>query len=457
MIRAIIFDFDGTLCELVEVHYQSLNSAIETTAGKEFIISRQEHDSFYNGLSTKTKLNHLVKNKGLSHDLIDDISDLKQQFTLRFIESNIVINAEMQKNLQKLKSEGFLIACASNAKYDTVELGLKKLGIFDCFDYIVGNDNIKNQKPSPDIYFHTFSELSLDPKQCLIVEDSKNGRVAAIKSGAYVCTVDDESDTTYEHISKSISKIKPMKTRWVDSKLKVVIPMSGNGKRFKEAGFELPKPLISVNGKPMIKYVLDCINVDAEIIFIVQKQHYDTYNLQYLLESLAPECKIILEDGNSLCGAANSVLLAKEHINTDDHLFIINSDQYLDWDSSDFFNKMLTSKCDGGIITFHKENDPKWSYVKLENDLITEVREKQPISNLATVGGYFYAKGSDFVQATEEMIAANDRTNNEFYVAPTYNYLINKGKKIIPYTISTGSFWGLGVPEDLDNFLKNFK
>jgi dTDP-glucose pyrophosphorylase len=233
--------------------------------------------------------------------------------------------------------------------------------------------------------------------------------------------------------------------------------MSGLGSRFKVMGFSLPKPLINVNGKPMIQLVVENMNVDANFIFIVQRSHYEQYNLGYLLPLIAPNCKIIKLDGITE-GAACSVLKAKELIDNENHLFIINSDQYLEWNSSDFFNKMLTSKADGGIITFKKENDSKWSYARLnDSGYICEVKEKQPISDLATIGGYYFNKGEDFVNSAEAMIKNNDRSNNEFYVAPCYNYLIQDNKKIISYEIPTDTFWGLGVPEDLDFFLKNYK
>lgn len=458
MIKTIFFDFDGTLIDLVEVHYLSLNRAILEVAGSEFLILKEEQDSKYNGLSTKTKLNLLVKEKKLDSNLIDKINFLKQKYTIEDINSKIFPNLKLREDLQKLKSEGFKLYCVSNAMLTTVEVGLNRLSIIDLFDHIVGNDNVKRQKPAPDIYLQAFVHAQIDPSEALIVEDSKHGRESAIRSGANLCTVDDPQGTTYEHIKKFIIKYSSNKlVKWSASNLKVVLPMSGAGSRFAQAGYSAIKPLIDVNGKHMIQLVIDNLNIDAEFIFIVQKAHYDQYNLGNLLPLIAPGCKIIQLDGLSE-GAACSVLAAKEFINNDDHLFIINSDQYVDIDFSLFFNKMLTSKVDGGIITFHKENDKKWSYIKLNNDgYICEVKEKDPISNQATIGAYYWNKGSDFVQSAEEMISLKDKSNNEYYVAPTYNYLIKNNKKIINYEISPNLFWGIGTPEDLNYYLNNFK
>lgn len=455
MIKALLFDFDGTLCQLVEAHYSALNKAIEDIAGVQYTITREEQDKIFNGLSTKTKLTTLIKTKGLPSHLVDSINSLKQDLTLHFIHDSIEVNVVLKQDLQALKDEGYLIYCVSNAMYQTVEHGLKKLGVFDIFDHIIGNDSIKRQKPAPDIYLQAFLHAGLDPRQCLIVEDSGHGRESAQRSGAHICTVDTEKDTTYQNIKNRITQIGNKKIKWIDNKLNIVLPMAGLGSRFSVMGFSLPKPLINVNGKPMIQLVVENMNVEANFIFIVQKAHYEQYNLGYLLPLIAPHCKIVQLDGLTE-GAACSVLKAKEFIDNDEHLFMINSDQYLEWDSLDFFNTMLTSKCDGGVITFKKENDPKWSYVRLNDEgHIVEVKEKSPISNIATIGGYYFNKGKDFVNAAEEMITANDRTNNEFYVAPTYNYLTNK--KIVNYEIPSDAFWGIGTPEDLDFFLKNHK
>jgi len=117
--------------------------------------------------------------------------------------------------------------------------------------------------------------------------------------------------------------------------------------------------------------------------------------------------------------------------------------------------KMQEQDVDGGILTFESTH-PKWSYAKTdENGIITEVAEKKPISNKATVGIYYWKKGSDYVSFAENMIQKNIRTNNEFYVCPVFNEAINAGKKIVSYNIE--KMWGLGTPEDLNYYLDNYK
>jgi dTDP-glucose pyrophosphorylase len=132
-----------------------------------------------------------------------------------------------------------------------------------------------------------------------------------------------------------------------------------------------------------------------------------------------------------------------------------NSDQFVEWDSNEFMYKMNEQKVDGGFLTF-KATHPKWSFTKVdENGYATELAEKNPISDIAIVGIYYWAKGSEYVKYAEQMIEKNIRTNNEFYVSPVYNEAIGDGKKIKPFHID--KMWGLGTPEDLNYYLENYK
>jgi len=240
--------------------------------------------------------------------------------------------------------------------------------------------------------------------------------------------------------------------KWQDKNLNVLIPMAGAGSRFQQAGYTFPKPLIDVKGKPMIQVVVENLNIDANFIYVVQKEHRQKYNLDTLLNLITPGCKIVEVDGLTE-GAACTALLAKEHINSDAPLFFANSDQFVEWNLTEFMYKMNETDADGGIVTF-KATHPKWSFVKVnEEGLVTEVAEKNPISDIATVGYYYWKHGSDFVNYAEQMIEKDIRVNNEFYVCPVFNEAIQDGKKISIHNIE--KMWGLGTPEDLDIFLKN--
>lgn len=238
--------------------------------------------------------------------------------------------------------------------------------------------------------------------------------------------------------------------------LNIVIPMAGAGSRFAVAGYKNPKPLIPINGIPMIKLVIDNLrpSLDHRFIFICQKAHVLEYELYPKLNEWAPGSEIVELDGLTE-GAACTVLMAEKFINNDSPLMIANSDQYVDFNINTYLKVLAEQKADGLIMTM-AANDPKWSFVALdETNAVTAVVEKQVISNEATVGIYNFKKGADFVSAAKSMIDANERVNGEFYVAPVYNNLISQGSKILTCNIGSvdDGMYGLGTPVDLEKFL----
>ena len=236
--------------------------------------------------------------------------------------------------------------------------------------------------------------------------------------------------------------------------MKIVVPMAGAGSRFETAGYTFPKPLIEVQGEPMIAKVVKNLNLQGQYIFLVQKTHYEKYNLQGLLTLIAPNCKIVQINGLTE-GAACTVLKAKEYINNNEPLIIANSDQYIKWNSFETISSFNHKDADGGILSFTSVH-PKHSFAKVDsNGYVTEVAEKNPISNNATVGIYHWKRGADFVRYAEQMISKNIRTNNEFYICPVYNEAIRDGKKI--KISSVDEMWGMGTPEELNNFLTHYK
>lgn len=454
MIKLIVSDFDGCLLSFKEIHFNSLNKALATIDPK-YVISYEDHVKTFDGLSTKKKLQMLNKTKGFPLDKVQEVNDLKQEFTCEAIDEFTNINYKIVDAVKKFKEEGYLFYVASNAVRKTIEKGLQKLGIFDLVDKIYSNEDVKHQKPHPEMYWECMVSANVLPHETLIIEDSKHGRECAQDSGAHLCEVDDSFDFTYDRIKSVINTIPEKNQKWYARNSTIVlIPMAGAGSRFAKQGFKLPKPLIEVNGKPMIKVVVDNLGIDAEYIFVVQKSHYEQYNLGTILPLLVPGCKIVQTEGLTE-GAACTTLLCKEFINNDKHLLIANSDQFVEWDSSDFMYSALSSECDGFILTF-KASGPKWSYVKLDdNNYVMEVAEKKEISDTATVGIYYYNKGSDYVKYAEDMIKNNLKVNNEFYVAPVYNLMIQDGKKV--KTKNCKHMWGIGTPEDLEHFLLNYK
>lgn len=453
MIKLIIFDLDGVLADLKEIHYESLNKALVQHYLQP--ISREDHISKYDGLSTDKKLDMYRSLTGLSlaSGVKKGIKVTKQCLTLEGVEK-LKVNHDLCRYLEQLKCLGYALAVASNAITPTVFRALNRLDITCYFSSVFTNQDVGHLKPNPQIYLRTMETFGVSPRETMIVEDSKAGRQAAVVSGAHVCGVDNPDDLIYtkklfRSIERANKEEKPI--RWAGkSDTTVLIPMAGAGSRFKEAGYSRPKPLIDVNGKPMIQRVVENLNIDANFVFVVQREHYFKWDINYLLNLIAPGCKIVLTNGLTE-GAACTTLLAKEFINNDDHLLIANSDQLLEWDSCDFFYNMLSSGVDGGIVTF-RDTDPKWSFAKVEDGFVVETAEKIPISDIATSGVYWWNKGSDYVKYAEERIAQNTRHNGEFYVCPTFNNLIADGGKVKTYDIKR--MWGVGTPDDLRAFLR---
>jgi dTDP-glucose pyrophosphorylase len=208
--------------------------------------------------------------------------------------------------------------------------------------------------------------------------------------------------------------------------MNILIPMAGAGSRFEQAGYTFPKPLIEVHGKPMIQKVVENLNIEGRYIFIVQKEHYDKYALNYLLPLIAPGCEIVQVDGVTE-GAACTTLLAKQFIDNDAPLITANSDQYIEFEDG-WQRHLDTEWTDGNILTFEATH-PKWSFARVDAD-----------------GDVKYA---------EQMIEKDIRVNNEFYVCPVFNEAIADDKKI--RTVPVKRMWGLGTPEDLRTYLSDYK
>ena len=451
MIKLIIFDLDGVLVEAKNIHFNALNKALGN-----YVISWNEHLSTYDGLKTSQKLDMLTKDKGLPVEDHKRIWETKQQITLKML-GELQPSTKLQLVMSTLVQEGYKLAVASNSIRKTVITVLAKLGIVEYMDLIISNEDVLNSKPHPEMYWSAISKMKCLPEETLIVEDSPYGLLAAARSKSYILRVKNPQEVTYKNILNKLNEIKMGKQQnvpaWSDETLNVLIPMAGAGSRFEKAGYTFPKPLIEVEGKPMIQVVVENLNIKANYIYVVQKSHREKYNLDALLSLITPGCKIVETEGMTE-GAACTALLAKEHINSDAPLFFANSDQFVEWDSNEFMYKMNETDADGGIVSFTATH-PKWSFAKVnEQGLVTEVAEKKPISNIATVGYYYWKHGSDFVKYSEQMIDKNVRVNNEFYVCPVFNEAIGDNKQI--RTFNVDGMWGLGTPEDLDYYLKNY-
>jgi len=455
--KLIVFDLDGVLVDSRYLHYTALNDSLDS----QFKIGIEEHLAKYDGVSTRRKLQMLTAEKGLPVHLHDSIWNQKQKRIQELIPKCIHPDPKLFTLISVLKSRNLLVYCASNSIRDTMIMFLEALGIYSLFDGILSNQDVMSPKPEPEMYLRCILNARASPMETLVIEDSPIGKKAAYMSCAHVLPVSSRKDVTLENIDKALIKamslnrvrMGTMDIRW-KNKINIVIPMAGNGTRFAQEGYILPKPLIDVQGVPMIQRVVENLNIDGQYIFIVRQEHLDKHDLKELLNRIAPGCIIVPTDGVTE-GATCSVLLASHHIDNDTNLLIANSDQFLEWDSCAFLYESMN--VDGCISTFDQTdpNDKKWSYAELDEiGFVKRVAEKEVISTHANTGVYFWSKGSDFVKYSKQMIEKDIRTNGEFYIAPVYNEAIADGKRIKIQNCK--KMWGLGVPADLLKFLNQY-
>ncbi len=240
--------------------------------------------------------------------------------------------------------------------------------------------------------------------------------------------------------------------------MNILFTISGEGRRFAEAGYKTPKPLIEVLGRKMIEWGADSCNFldrleKGKIIFTVRKEHLEQFFIEEELKKIYGESIVIVPVDSQFWpkGQAGHALAAKEHIDNDSRLFIFSCDTF----SPSAVAEMIEDEDPDGIIPCFISCDPKFSYAKLdENGYVSETAEKKVISNLATAGHYYFKHGADFIESVKAMQVTGLTFNGEYYVAPCYNYLIQKKKKVKIILVSEN--WVLGTPEELDYFLKNY-
>lgn len=242
----------------------------------------------------------------------------------------------------------------------------------------------------------------------------------------------------------------------MEKHLNIIIPLSGSGSSFQKAGYTFPKPLIDINGEPMIQLVIENLKpkLSHKFILICKKEHYDNYSLSQIFTNATGGNFQTIQLTAPTQGAACTVLTAVDLIDNDNELIIANADQIIDSDIDEFIDFARKSKADGVILTFNSQH-PRWSYARVDKDgNVLETAEKKVISNHATAGIYYFKKGKFFVEAALSMIDKDIRFNNDFYVCPVFNEMILSGKKIINWEIKQSQMHGLGTPEDLNRYLK---
>lgn len=234
--------------------------------------------------------------------------------------------------------------------------------------------------------------------------------------------------------------------------ISIVVPMCGEGRQFAERGYTFPKPLVEIEGQPLVEHVVRSLTPTGahRFIFICRAEHVSGYALGNVLELLAPGCRVVTVT-KPTAGALCSVLLALEHLPHDGELLVANADQCVDVSIDRFLNSARAGQWDGYLMTFPNTH-PRWSYARTEGDHVVAVAEKQPISRHATVGLYYFRRGRDFVAGAERMLVKNASIGGEFYVAPVYNELVLRQQRIGIFPIDASQMHGLGTPEEVERY-----
>lgn len=220
--------------------------------------------------------------------------------------------------------------------------------------------------------------------------------------------------------------------------MNILLLMAGQGSRFVNSQYKTPKVLINIFGKPMYLHSLESLGLDGRVIAVTQSSH-----------NITMDDGVVIETDKVLQGPAMSAMLAKELIDNEDELVIMNADQIVEWDSSLIKH---ARNYDGALLLFNTMGN-RWSFARVSDNLVVEVAEKKEISTHALSGIHYWKRGSDFIKYAQEMIEEQDLTNNEYYIAPIYNYAIKNGKKIMPIFVQ--KMYDLGTPEALDNYLSD--
>ena len=238
--------------------------------------------------------------------------------------------------------------------------------------------------------------------------------------------------------------------------LKIIIPLGGSSELFSSAGYFYPKPLIEVKGKPMIELVLEnpiTINQGKKFIFIVKEEECNKFHLDNTLKILSPGSTII-KLKNDTKGGLCSVLMAIDEIEEGDSLMILNGDQVIDKNISDIISFWEGKNADAGLVTF-KSVHPRWSYARVVNETVVQTAEKNPISNNAIAGVYYFKCAKDFFKSAYNTIKNDVHLDGKYYISPVINDFVLNNLSIIPYQIDTKDYHLFYSPQVLQEYERN--
>lgn len=242
-------------------------------------------------------------------------------------------------------------------------------------------------------------------------------------------------------------------------KMNIIITMGGLGSRFIKAGYKVPKYMIEAKGKTLFEWSMDSLTDYnqgvSKYIFVVRKEDNAREFIlekckKYDFTSLGIEIHIVELDGLT-DGQATTAMMAIPYCKEDESIMIYNIDTYVE--SGEL--RLDAIHGEGHIPCFHADGE-HWSFAKCdENGKVVEVREKVRVSDNCTLGAYYFSSASLYREVYEEYYADGTKLEKgEKYVAPLYNYMLQKGMEVTISIIDFDKVHVLGTPEELETFLK---
>ena len=204
-IKAVVFDMDGVLVDAREWHYLALNKALELFG---FAITLEDHESIFDGLPTRKKLEIISTKNGLPDSLHSFINELKQKYTIELVHKYCRPTFKHEYALQQLKQADYKIGLASNSIMATINLMMEKTSLKKYLDSVISAENVVNGKPDSEIYVKIFEKLLVDPCEVVVIEDNVNGIIAATQAGAHVLRVENPSEVNIDRILSFIEEIE---------------------------------------------------------------------------------------------------------------------------------------------------------------------------------------------------------------------------------------------------------
>ena len=233
--------------------------------------------------------------------------------------------------------------------------------------------------------------------------------------------------------------------------MNIVFPMAGQGSRFANAGFALPKPLIDVAGKPMYRHAVDCmpLHLASRLVFVLRKNNFFD-QLVYDIQTHYASFRLhIIGLNEETRGQAETVFKSADVLDCNSPTLVHNCDTAISsFNFGDVAGNKKDNAVDGALVLFFS-TEKRWSYARLDTQKkkIIEVREKEVISPYASTGTYYFKDTSCLLENIQEIIGRNLRENNEFYLSSVYNIMLQRQKNIVP--LWTPSFRCFGTPPDL--------